>query len=199
MRKQGEGRSALTNKKSLKWFIVALLVPVFILTTLLIKPVQTKMIGTEIQLATVPVDPRDLFYGDYVILDLEIELVELDLLDADLKEKVTNTYYGVTFPVYVSLEEGDAGIYEVISVSETKPEGLFIKGKLTPYVYDDSQWNPNVPKKPYVMISYGMDRFYVEEGTGLELERLSSQGKVIVTAKVYNGYYVLTDIRGIEE
>ena len=37
--------------------------------------------GEEIRLKTMPVDPRDLFYGDYVTLGYEISTIPIDLID----------------------------------------------------------------------------------------------------------------------
>ena len=49
-------------------FIVALTVPLLLLIGLTVKPLWTLTYGDDIALLTVPVDPRDLLYGDYVTL-----------------------------------------------------------------------------------------------------------------------------------
>ncbi|MGO4889812.1 GDYXXLXY domain-containing protein [Anaerobacillus sp. MEB173] len=188
----------MIKRRPTKWFFLALIVPVFVLTAMLLKPVQAYMLGDEIRLATVPLDPRDLFYGDYVILDLEIETVPTDLLDQSLLSRIKETNEWRPFSVYTSLQPGENNVYEVEKVSEAKPDGLFIKGEVYPYIHDERQWNEDSTIEPYVQISYGIDRFYVEEGTGLELEELSRQGRIVVTAKAHNGYVILTDIAEIE-
>lgn len=186
----------MSENRPIKWFIIAVLVPVIILLSLLIKPLQTTFLGEDIQLATVPIDPRDLFYGDYVILNLEIETVPAQLLDEELYEQISDSnYYGDMIPVFVSLEKNDENLYEVKNVSKEKPNDLYIKGKMYPYIHENHPWDEESSiDDEYVMIDYGIDRFYVEEGTGLELEKLSQKGEIVVFAKVYNGYVILENI-----
>lgn len=192
------------NKKPRKLFIIALLVPVLILFIMSWKPLYTVLNGEEVVLASIPVDPRDLFYGDYVTLDLEVEQVPEDkFLGDELKKKLKgifnngdsiSTVYESSEPieVYVSIEKQNNGIFSVQSVSISKPDGLFLQGKLDPYNFTEEN---NI--KVY-HIDYGIERFYVEEGTGLDLEKSSREGKVLVTLKIYDGYPVLREINGVK-
>jgi uncharacterized membrane-anchored protein len=187
------------KRKPNKWFWLSLLIPLLVLLSMLIKPVSTTMYGEEITLATIPIDPRDLFYGDYVILDLEIEEIGISLLETELVKKVerNETYEGVT--VYVSLKAGENGIYQASAVSEERPKkGLFLKGKMNPYFQEHSMSERSVNEK-VARIEYGIERFYVEEGSGLKLEEQARLGQVLVSVKVRNGYPVVTDIKGIQE
>ncbi|MFD1737551.1 GDYXXLXY domain-containing protein [Bacillus salitolerans] len=180
-----------------KWFWVSLLMPLLVLTSMLYKPVSTMIHGTEITLATIPIDPRDLFYGDYVILDLEIEEIDVSLIDPTIKKKLEGYEYNRQLSVFVSLARGENGVYRAEYVSEQKPDGIYIKGSMSPYIEDNS-WNEGANFKEYVRVEYGIERFYVEEGTGLELEDQAREGQVLVSVKIQNGYPVLTDIIGIE-
>jgi uncharacterized membrane-anchored protein len=164
---------------------------------MLIKPVTTTLYGEEVILATIPVDPRDLFYGDYVILDLEIEEIDTALVEPALIEKLEQDVYYDDITVYVSLRKGEEGIYQAVSVSEQKPKGLFLKGKMNPYVQENELNDGTTPKKT-VWVKYGIERFYVEEGTGLELEEQARKGQVLVSVKIRNGYPVVTDIKGAQ-
>ncbi|MDZ5472456.1 GDYXXLXY domain-containing protein [Bacillus sp. 31A1R] len=177
-----------------KLFFLSLLIPVAVLCSMLMKPLQATTFGDEVVLATIPIDPRDLFYGDYVILDLEIDQVEETLLDEELRKEVHNSTYENQITVYVLLKEGSGGIYTVDRVSKDRPEGIFIKGKMEDYLNEDIE---NQGRK-FVHIHYGLDRFYVEEGTGLELEEQAREGKVLVSVKIYNGYALLTNIKGVK-
>lgn len=181
-----------------KLFWISLFIPVLILTGMLVKPITTITSGDEVVLATIPIDPRDLFYGDYVILDLEIENVDANLLKNSLREQIENDEYSYRerIPVYVSLKE-ESGIYQASAISTEKPKGLFIKGDMYAYI-DNNDWNEEEEYREFVSIDYGIERFYVEEGTGLELERQAREGKVLVTAKIKDGYAILTDIKGIQ-
>jgi len=178
-------------------FWISLLIPLLVLSSMLIKPVNTMVNGKQITLATIPVDPRDLFYGDYVILDLEIEEIDISLLEASMKKKLEQSAYDQNLTVYVSLKKEDNGIYQAVSVSEDKPDGLFVKGKMSPYIIDNS-WDEESVSKQTVSIEYGINRFYVEEGTGLELEDSASKGQVLVSIKIHDGYPILTDIKDVK-
>ncbi|HLO13003.1 MAG TPA: GDYXXLXY domain-containing protein [Pseudoneobacillus sp.] len=173
-----------------KLFWICLLIPLLVLVSMLIKPVSTKMYGEEVVLATIPIDPRDLFYGDYVLLDLEIEEIDAKLIEPSLLEKLEKGEFYGEIPVYVSLRKGEGGIYEAASLSKQKPKDLFIKGKMSPYFEENSLHIKSV------RVDYGIDRFYVEEGTGLKLEEQARKGKVLVSVKIRNGYPVITEIKG---
>jgi uncharacterized membrane-anchored protein len=164
---------------------------------MLVKPITTTLYGKQVILATIPVDPRDLFYGDYVILDLEIEELDITLVEPTLVKKIEGDKYYEYIPVYVSLQKGETGIYQVSSVSEQKPNGLFVKGKMSPYLLENTV-NEDGKAIKTVMVDYGIDRFYVEEDTGLELESLARKGQVLVTVKIHKGYPIVSDIQGVQ-
>jgi uncharacterized membrane-anchored protein len=197
LKKQGEERGRMSQKrKPSKLFWISLLVPLLVLLSMLIKPVSTTMYGEEIVLATIPIDPRDLFYGDYVLLDLEIEEIDASLVEPSIIEKVERYEYYEDVPVYVSLRKGESDIYQAVSVSEHKPNGLFIKGKMSPYLMEANE-NDGAVNGKSVRVEYGIDRFYVEEGTGLELEEQARKGQVLVKVKIHKGYPVITEIKGV--
>lgn len=114
--------------------------------------------GERIILKTVPVDPRDIFRGDYVRLDYEITNLDLDKLS--FKEK-----FSVNEKIFVKLLKSDDSTYRPVSVSKEIPsEGTFIQGRVRYYMpvalrweislKDDTgnihtlipRWNPNIKK-----------------------------------------------------
>ena len=104
--------------------------------------------GTTIRVATVPVDPRDLFRGDYVVLDYEFSSVGSIQGGAS----IGTTNVGQT--VYVSMEQ-EGELWKAIGVSQTKPkEGVFLRGT----------FNRNG------RIEYGIESYYVQEGKGKPIE-----------------------------
>ncbi len=112
--------------------------------------------GTEVLLKTVPVDPRDLFRGDYVILNYDISQVDIDI-DKDILGQ------GQTLYVSLNNEEKYATAEEV---SLDKPNGLFIKGKFV------ESWRNS--------IEYGIESYFVPEGKGWHLERNRGNMDVLV-------------------
>lgn len=116
--------------------------------------------GREILLKTVPVDPRDLFRGDYVILAYDINALNVDNLGAS----------GVTFSrgqtVYVLL--GTDGRYSVATgVRSSRPSHgeVFLKGQVREMAGRT------------VRVEYGMESYFVPEGKGRALER--ARGKAL--------------------
>lgn len=103
--------------------------------------------GTEVLLETQPVDPRDFFRGDYVILSYKIS--NIDNASRDLIPGQT---------IYVELDQ--SGKYSTIKQIHTdKPaEGLFIKGRVQ-YGFNDN-----------LRVEYGIESYFVPEGEGRALE-----------------------------
>ena len=121
--------------------------------------------GTEIMLRTVPVDPRDLFRGDYVILNYEISEISEN-------QKIIGEYGGYADKeslynrqtVYVTLiKDGDYYIGGDI-YTERPSKGLFIKGRIDKYSRS--------------AIIYGIENFFVPEDEGKEIEHARNLNKV---------------------
>jgi hypothetical protein len=84
--------------------------------------------GTEVRLATAPVDPRDLFRGDYVILNYRISTLDLSKLDGD-KSFERNQ------PAFVRVAPGTDGLAEAKGVYLARPVAgageTVLEGKVT--------------------------------------------------------------------
>lgn len=113
----------------------------------------TLQTGEEVLFRTRPVDPRDLFRGDYVILNYEISSVDHRTLTTDAAG------FSRGDRVYVALDIVD-GYGTPTGIFRQQPaEGLFIKG--TVQSADSSTLG----------IEYGIESYFVPEGEGRELER----------------------------
>ncbi len=130
--------------------------------------------GHGILLKTVPVDPRDLFRGDYVILSYDMSSLDLDKLGAA----------GATFSrgqtVYVLL--GTDGGYSVATgVRSSRPshEELFLKG----HVLDVSGRT--------VRVEYGIESYFVPEGKGRALEHARGKNLDVRAAVDKQGHAVI--------
>lgn len=153
--------------------------------------------GESVYLKTVPVDPRDLFRGDYVTLSYEIST--LSARDGVIFSG--NFYQGAT--VYVSLDRVD-GVDTASSVAVEKPSsGTFIKGVIKNIKYEqsiilnDGKFESNSdgqsPQVDTLMIDYGIESYFVPEGEGQELQRAS--GSLLVEVKVdKNGNAVIQSV-----
>ncbi|MDR0328240.1 MAG: GDYXXLXY domain-containing protein, partial [Planctomycetaceae bacterium] len=102
--------------------------------------------GTTIRVTTVPVDPRDLFRGDYVVLRYEFSN----------SSSIPGYHDGNNSPsrtVFVTMkQEGD--LWKADGFSYTRPkEGIFLRGTLH-----------------YNTIKYGIESYFVQEGKGKAIE-----------------------------
>ena len=113
----------------------------------------TLQTGEEVLLKTRPIDPRDLFRGDYVILNYEISTIDISSLQKDVTDFKQND------KVYIPLNKIEN--YGVVSgVFINKPEeGLFIKGTI------------KNAQESRLTLEYGIESYFVPEGKGREIER----------------------------
>ncbi len=119
--------------------------------------------GKTITLKLAPVDPRSLIQGDYVRLQYEIGEVELG----------EGRHEG---RVFLLLKRNEEGIYTVSKVYKTQidptkeslaEDEVIITGKYN----------------GYNQIIFGIESYFVPEGTGLEVERNAEFAKVAVSKK----------------
>jgi uncharacterized membrane-anchored protein len=135
--------------------LLVLVVMIGILSTPLV-------VGETVLLRAAPVDPRDLFRGDYVTLTYDISRMPVEggaeLLAANPWRRSNTT---AEYTVYVSLEpEADGRHYRGVKASTARPaSGKYIRGTCTS---DRRRGGP---------LQFGIESFYVPEGTGQDYER----------------------------
>lgn len=152
-----------------RWLVVLIVLQVLVLAGMALSSEAAGWYGKEIKLKTAPVDPRDLFYGDYVILSYEISRLDRGLWTGSEQPERREI-------VYVKLRRaaGEEGIYEAVSVSPERPETTgdeaVLKARVG-YVAPDT-----------IQLTYGLERYYVPEGTGRELEE--QREEMLVTVRI---------------
>jgi uncharacterized membrane-anchored protein len=113
--------------------------------------------GKTVLVRVQPVDPRDLFRGDYVILSYEFSRVPpqdiVGLSEADSWKR--SKYEGRT--VYVPLVRDADGVHwRAQKATVVKPaSGAFLRGQM----------------QRYGSIQFGIESYYVQEGTGHRYEQ----------------------------
>ena len=123
--------------------------------------------GTPILLETVPVDPRDLLRGDYVILRYKISTIPKTLFDPPLLEE-DQPFAGQE--IYVALErrgEFHEAVQAAFYPMDAAPGQVVVRGTV-----EDQPWQSDIA------VAYGVERYYVREGTG------NPEGTVTVEAVV---------------
>ena len=126
--------------------------------------------GKIIYLRTAPIDPRDLFRGDYVRLNYEISSIAAHNLP---RGDATGINKGEK--IYVNLKENPNGLYKLDQVSINEPPtGLYLVGR-SPYDYRQRRLGHPL------MLNYGIEAYFVQQGKGRQMEkRRGSRNKVQV-------------------
>lgn len=133
--------------------------------------------GSDIVLEVIPVDPRSLFQGDYVILGYPISLIK--------------NYYGfepaVGQDIFVTVQKNEAGVWKYVrhtfynERADGVPGGIVLKGRVERVL--KSGGDNNDPGE--LRVTYGLERFFVPEGQGLNLEALVRDKKLSAIVSVW--------------
>jgi len=124
--------------------------------------------GREIVLEVVPVDPRSLFRGDYVTLGYDISRIAAPSGEP-------GPHRGED--IYVTLQKGEGDKWTVVGSGPQPParttaDQVVLKGRIQ-HAIAASGGSP-----AQTLVRYGIESFFVPEGTGRELEGLVRQKKL---------------------
>jgi uncharacterized membrane-anchored protein len=116
-------------------FIILVLLQVLLLVGIIGYREYWIAVGEKIMLRTAPVDPRDLFRGDYVRLSYEISNLDLNRLAGEESFKPNQS-------IYVTLDRDEDGACTASGVSSAPPaEGVrFIEGRVR-YEQSMQRWD----------------------------------------------------------
>jgi uncharacterized membrane-anchored protein len=132
--------------------------------------------GKSVVLQTVPVDPLDIFRGEYVQLRYQISTL------GNIPGVLTLEYGD---KVYVHLEQ-DGEVWKATEVSKDKHDGwdVFIAGEVD--IFFSNQ----------VTLKYGIESYFVPEGKGMEIQRakdlkvravINSSGQAFIKGLIIDG------------
>jgi uncharacterized membrane-anchored protein len=132
--------------------------------------------GVDVVLKTVPVDPRDLLRGDYVILSYDISTIPADKVTGGFPTEATDAQLSVRLE---KQPDGFWGVTEASFQALAPKEGSIIARSSPFYFYPapDSQQSP-------LSVDYGIERYYVPEGEGRVMEEARNASALSVTARV---------------
>jgi uncharacterized membrane-anchored protein len=155
---------------------------------------QTMLNGSRVvTLKVTPVDPRDIFRGDFVILSYAISRLEPPKIQGD------DTFdYGDK--VYVTLVR-DGEVWNAAAIARDKPfaiqNGIVIKGTVDSFQTAEPTATtpaPDAPSAPAsteprtiqtaVTVTYGIESYFVPEGTGREIEEELRKGDLSVDVAI---------------
>ncbi len=135
--------------------------------------VQLLKHGREIVLPIVPVDPRSLFRGDYVILSYPVSTVPGTFVTDEMRKQKPQA-------AYITLAKtGDE--WQPTGLSLTRPQvasdQIVLKGR------PRFGWWPSRPNGQ-LNLRYGIESYFVPEGTGRALEKLARDKKLAALVAV---------------
>jgi uncharacterized membrane-anchored protein len=131
------------------------------------------MTGQTVLVRVEPVDPRDLFRGDYVILSYDFSRVPREGIEGLPESERSGWYKKEGRTVYVPLvPDSVPGHWRAAKVSVVKPERApFLKGQIG----------------RYGALEFGIEAYYVQEGTGLVYEQAIRNRKLSAELAVTSG------------
>ena len=169
------------EKREFPFLLLAVGLQVVVLGAMIVERATPLVTGDTLLLRVVPVDPRDLFRGDYVILSYDFSRVASGKIEGlPLSRSNTDEWQGQS--VYVSLvPEPDGRHWRADKFSTVRPSsGKYLRGTLT-------GWN---------RIECGIESYYVQEGTGRAYERaIRSQKLSAEVAVTSNGQATLRALK----
>ena len=131
--------------------------------------------GAEVRVATLPVDPRSLFRGNYARLDYAFGTLPEDALDGYRDPRAGEV-------VYVSLEPGDEGLHRYAGASLERPaDGLYLRGRIQ-------------RGRPPYRVRFGIEAFFAPKERALRLEEELRDGGVAVLRVSAGGRAAIEDI-----
>lgn len=175
--------------RGLRRYLVVALLPLCVLLAAPVRPTLILMFGEEVRLATVPLDPRDLFRGDYVALRFAVEEIPLASFDV-----VSGGETGGPEPAeiklakdwYVSLKRDASGIFSPEGVGTSPPVGRpYLRGTFR------VASGGSVARLDF---GPGLERFYLRENTGRALEDAARKGRIEAIVKVWRGMPVIVSL-----
>ena len=154
-------------------FAVAGLIQLALIAAMVIDRASILREGKEITLQTQPVDPRDFLRGDYVVLRYDITSVPAgELKGTPFKDRDPH--------VFVKLAPKPDGFYGVVSVHldpvPVSGNEVLIRGRVRDWRYCGNCDS--------FTLSYGLEKFFVPQGEGRELEHARNERRITVVAAV---------------
>lgn len=133
-----------------------------VLVSMIVLHAAPLLYGEKVIVKVVPVDPRDLFRGDYVILSYDFSTFPPDGIDGLLSGSYEEMRRHQGRTVYAVLTPASDGSYsKVEKLTFQKPSsGTFLRGQI-------DGWN---------RVKFGIEAYYLQEGEGLKYEQAIQSG-----------------------
>lgn len=153
-----------------RWLVIAAIVVAAVQIGFLVSMIAGRAAalrnGQEVTLSVEPVDPRDLLRGDYVTLSYNISRLPAGLF---AQPQPTQAQAGGERTVFVRLRAGEDGVFQPVAARfGAVPEGKPAAGEVD---MRGTAGGRRTAGSQFVFVRYGIERFYVPEGEGRQIER----------------------------
>ena len=161
----------------MKRILFILLLCTLSLTMMIAGKMWTLRTGELVLLETQPVDPRSLFRGDYVRINLAINTLNVAAIGGD-------DFFNLHDEVFVVLEPGQPR-WKPLSMHREYPpivaaERVVIRGVIDKY---PAYTSGDTPPSEY-SVAYGIESYFVPEGEGIAIERELGAGDIALRVAV---------------
>jgi len=154
-------------RKTFLFCSLAVLFQIIIIVYMVTASMMPLVTGKEIVLRTIPIDPRDLLRGDYVVLNYSFSRLDLD----SIKNDIRHGNYKFGDELFVELEKKNA-YYEPVGIWKNPPENKTFMKVIVQYYYD-------YDKHGDVFVKGGIESYYTDSETARNLEIRSRDTSVI--------------------
>lgn len=142
--------------------------------------------GREVVLDVNPVDPRSLFRGDYVILTYDISRFDGARVERQPARGA---------PLYVTIAQDAGGKWQVVRASAAMGQGAGAGEVVLKARTDSWRFGPALARAT-IHAHYGIESYFIPEGTGRELEKLVGEKRIRAVVAV--GRDGTAALKGIE-
>ncbi|WP_254512979.1 GDYXXLXY domain-containing protein [Anatilimnocola floriformis] len=135
-------------------------------------------LGETVRLKVIPVDPRDMFRGDYSILGYDF--TNLDRRKIVGLDKSDDYWRDAGREVFIVLEKSDGDLWTTKEVTTQRPSGgTYLQGTLN-----------------YGRVECGIEAYFVQEGRGRAIDDAVRAGKqVTAEVAVWQGKAKLKEVK----
>ena len=156
------------KNKSLIYLVV--LFQVLVLAGMFVKAFYPILVGTPIKLKVLPIDPRDLFRGNYVNLNYDFSRIDLDSTPNDLDSiTLSKLTYGDELFVELALDSTNE-FYETVGVWKDKTKKTNASNALLKATRRQNTFNPWGNENKTILITAGIESYFTSKENALSLE-----------------------------
>lgn len=186
-------KTRVVDKKKL--FFIILLMQIALLSAMIFSNYLVIYQGEKIILQVEPVDPRSLFQGDYVQLSYAFSTIDLSTFNNDINQDTIKRQDDI----YLVFDKQDDLSIPVLATQNKDliTDKLYIKGEIryvTPAALTPNKFENLPPQGPILHVDWNIEKYFVPEGKGKEIEEQIRNGVAYVEVALYKGKARVTNL-----